>query len=208
VNWHDYWCYTVYPYTKNFQLLKDPAATTPFWPGGTTSVAFPSVQGVVPGDNYGGQNSYAINDAWLAPSTLAVGGSNVVPASPTFTSIPRVASTILMIDASFYGAAPDVSNESGLWNFTASNGLEAAYVQSLDPTYLGYWMNQGGSNWTQSGETVTPLQALSLVPSLYNGRLNVAWADGHVKSLDWHVTVGNICYWSTDVEGAHPNCSD
>jgi len=208
VNWHDYWCYTIYPYTKNYQLLKDPAAATTFWPGGTTPVAFPAATDVVAGDNLGGQNSYAINDVWLAPSTLTVGGSTVQPASVTFTSIPRVANTILMMDASFYGAAPDVSNESGLWNFGNANGYEAAYVESLDPSYQGYWMNQGGSNWTQSGETVTPLQALNLVPSLYNGRLNVAWADGHAKNLDWHVTVGNICYWSTDVEGAHPNCSD
>jgi len=68
-------------------------------------------------------------------------------------------------------------------------------------------MNQGGSNWTPSGGTVTPLQALTLIPMRYNGKLNVAWVDGHAKSLDWHVTVGNICYWSTDVEGSHPNCN-
>jgi prepilin-type processing-associated H-X9-DG protein len=113
----------------------------------------------------------------------------------------------MMMDASFYGAAPDVSNQSGLWNFTNSNGNEQAYAQSLDPNYTAYWMNQGASNWTQSGGTVTPAQAVNLIPKLFGGRLNVAWCDGHAKSLDWHVTVGNICYWSTDADGAHPNCS-
>jgi len=208
VNMHDYWCYTVYPYTKNYQMFRGPDTTTPFWPGGTTNVPFPSFNGSVPGDNYGGQNSYAFNDVWLSPSTLPGGGSTVPPMLPTLTSIPRVASTIMIMDASFYGAAPDVSNQSGLWNFAYGNGFETAYVQSQNPNYLAYWMNQGASNWSQSGGLVTPVQALSMIPMRYNGRLNVAWSDGHSKSLDWHVTVGNICYWSTDIEGAHPNCPD
>ena len=208
VNTHEYWCYTIYPYTKNYQLFKDPSASNTFWPGGTNNVAFPALAGSIAGDNYGGQNSYAVNDAWLSPSTLPAGGSTQVPTLPSLSSVPRVASTIMMMDASFFGAGPDVLNQSGLWNFTNSNGQEAAYEQSIDPNYVAYWMNQGGSNWTQSGGTVTPTQALTLIQNLYGGRLNVAWTDGHAKSLDWHVTVGNICYWSTDTDGAHPNCSN
>ena len=207
-NMREYWCYFLYPYTKNYGLYKGPDTNPAFYPGGGTQVAFVNAAGAVAGENYGGQNSYAVNDVWLSPGDLTNGGSTAPPSPPTLTSIPRVSSTILFMDASYYGAAPDVANESGLWNFGMSNGLEQAYVQSQNPQYQGYWMNQGASNWTQSGGVVTPLQALTLIPNRYNGKLNVQWTDGHAKSLDWHVTVGNICYWSTDVEGAHPNCTN
>jgi hypothetical protein len=189
-------------------MYRGPVTATPFWPGGTTNVLFTNAAGAVAGDNYGGQNSYAFNDIWLAPSVLLTGGSTFVPAAVTTTSVPRPASTIMIMDGSFTGAAPDVSNESGLWNIGHANGYEATYAQSFDPNYLQFWMNQGGSYWSQSGGLVTPLQAGNLIPLVYNGRLNTACTDGHAKSLDWHVTVGDICYWTTDVEGAHPNCPD
>jgi len=208
-NMHDYWCFVVQPYTKNFQMLADSGSTTPtFYPGSPASQLYPNSSGAVSGYGFGGENSYALNAAWLAPSAYIYGGTTTLPASVTLTSVPRVASTVLMMDATLEAAAPDVSNESGLWNIGHANGLEAAFVNSLDPDYLQFWMNQGGSNWTQTGGGVTPLQAGNLIPQLYNGRLNVAWTDGHTKSLDWHQTVGDICYWSTDIEGAHPNCSN
>jgi len=207
VNMRLYWVYMINPYTKNYTMFKGPDTTTPFWPGGGTNVVFQNAAGAKAGNNYGGQNSYGHNDFWLSPGANTSGGSANLPAPPTLTSVPRVASTIMIIDASYYGAGPDVSNESGLWNTSLANGQESAYVSSQNANYLGYWMNQGGSNWTQSGGNVTPAQALTLIPSRYNGKLNVQWTDGHAKSLDWHVTVGNICYWSTDVEGAHPNCN-
>lgn len=209
-NWHDYWCYTIYPYTKNFQMLTDPGSsgTSPFWPGSTNRILYPNSSGAVSGYDFGGQNSYAINMAWLAPSASVYGGTTALPSSVTTTSVPRPASTLLLMDATFEGAAPDASNESGIWNIGHANGLEAAFLNNLDPNYNQFWMNQGGSNWSQTGGTVTPLQAGNLIPTLYNGRLNVAWTDGHTKSLDWHQTVGDICFWSTDIEGAHPNCPD
>jgi prepilin-type N-terminal cleavage/methylation domain-containing protein/prepilin-type processing-associated H-X9-DG protein len=207
VNMREFWAYTIYPYTKNYQMYKGPDTTTAFWPGGNTSVAFQNAAGAKAGNNYGGQNSYGHNDFWLSPAASTNGGSANLPSPPTLTSIPRVASTIMIIDSSYYGAGPDVSNESGLWNASLANGNEAAYVSNQNTNYLGYWMNQGASNWTQSGGVVTPTQALTLIPQRYSGKLNVQWTDGHAKTLDWHLTVGNICYWSTDVEGAHPNCN-
>ena len=208
VNMHEYWSYLIYPYTKNYQLFKDPDSVAPFYPGSNNNVPFPALSGSVAGSNYGGQGSYALNDIWLSPSTLPLGGSTQVPALPSLTSIPRPSTTIMMMDASFFGAAPDVANESGLWNFTVANGNESAYAQALDPNYTAFWMNQGPANWTQSGGTLTPAQALNVIPNLYNGKFNVAWTDGHAKSLDYHATIGNVCYWSTDIDGAHPNCGN
>jgi len=206
VNMRLYWCYMIYPYTKNYGLYKDPAASNTFYPGSNTTVTFlNSAQGAQPGNNYGGQNSYGHNDFWLSPSVSTNGGA-LLPSPPTFTSIPRVASTIMIMDTTYYGTGPDISNESGLWNTAHANGNEQGYVQNQNVAYLQYWMNQGGSNWTASNGNVTPAQAFQLIPALYAGKLNVNWTDGHAKSLDWHQTVGDVCFWSTDVEGAHPNC--
>jgi prepilin-type N-terminal cleavage/methylation domain-containing protein len=209
VNMRLYWCYMLAPYTKSWSVYKDPAGVNPFYPTSGTTVTYTgNAEGAQAGNNYGGQDSYGHNDFWLSPSVSTNGGA-LLPSPPTFTSIPRVAGTIMIMDTSYYGTGPDVSNESGLWNTVTANGLEAAYVSAQNAAYLQYWMNQGVSNWTSSNGNVTPAQAVSsLLPMLYNGKNNVQWTDGHTKSLDWHQTVGNVCYWSTDVEGAHPNCGN
>jgi prepilin-type N-terminal cleavage/methylation domain-containing protein len=209
VNMREYWCYILYPYTKNYSAYHDPAGINNFWPGSGNAVAFGNDNGAKPGNNYGGQNSYGHNDFWLSPAASTNGGSANLPSPPTLTSVPRVASTIMIIDASYYGAGPDITNQSGLWNTSHANGYEAAYVTNQNANYASYWMNQGDANWTQSGvgTSITPAQGLLLIPQLFNGRLNVQWTDGHTKSLDWHQTVGDICYWSTDVEGPHPLCN-
>jgi len=206
VNMRLYWCYTLYPYTKNFNIYKDAGGGTSFYPGSGTALPFTDLNGSKHGNNYGGQNSYGHNDFWLSPAASTNGGSANLPSPPTFTSIPRVASTIMIIDASYYGAGPDVTNESGLWRTDHANGFESAYVTNQNTNYAHYWENQGASNWTQSGAATNPALAEQLIQKLYNGKLNVQWTDGHAKSLDWHQTVGDICVWSTDVEGAHPAC--
>jgi len=205
-----YWCYMLYPYTKNFQLYKSPAGAAPFYPGGGTPfLVTGNNNGAKAGYNYGGQNSYGHNDFWLSPAASTNGGSANLPSPPTFTSIPRVASTIMIIDAGYYGAGPDVTlaNESGLQNLGHLNGNEFNYVNNQNGNYIHYWQNQGGGTWTLSQGASNPALALQQIPSLYSGKLNVQWTDGHAKSLDWHVTVGDVCYWSTDVEGPHPNCN-
>jgi prepilin-type N-terminal cleavage/methylation domain-containing protein/prepilin-type processing-associated H-X9-DG protein len=207
VNMREYWCYVLYPYTKNYQLYKDPGSTlTTFYPGSGIALPFQNDNGAKAGNDYGGQDSYGHNDFWMSPAASTSGGSANLPNPPNYTSIPRVASTIMIINAGYYGAGPDVTNESGLWNTSLANGNEAAYVTAQNANYAHYWENQGNGNWTQQGNATNPALALTQIPTLYNGKLNVQWVDGHAKSLDWHLTVGDICYWSTDVEGAHPNC--
>jgi prepilin-type N-terminal cleavage/methylation domain-containing protein/prepilin-type processing-associated H-X9-DG protein len=219
-NMREYWCYTIYPYTKNFTMYKNPGATgTTFYPGSGVVVSTTTkVYGAQPNSNdYGGQNSYGHNDFYLSPSVSTNGGA-VLPAPPTFTSIPRPAGTIMIVDSSYYGAGPDVTanaaggtggaqGESGLVNTANLNGNEFNWANQQNSAYPHYWMNQGGSNWTLSNGNVTPAQANTLIPSLFGGKLNVQWVDGHAHTLDYHQTVGNICYWTTDIDGAHPNCN-
>ena len=87
---------------------------------------------------------------------------------------------------------------------TKLNGLEFAYANSQNANYPNYWKNLGFSDWTASG--LSDVDAVNKIQQMFNGKLNVQWADGHAKSLAWQSIVGNICYWSTDAEGAHPNC--
>jgi prepilin-type N-terminal cleavage/methylation domain-containing protein/prepilin-type processing-associated H-X9-DG protein len=215
VNKRLYWAYMLYPYTKNYQLYKDPAGTNGFVPGSTPTVQTSgTAHGERPGFNYGGQNSYGHNDLWMSPAASTNGGAANLPNPPSMTSVPRPASTIMIIDAGYYGAAPDVTtaNESGLENRANMNGNEQAYADAQkQDVYDHYWMNQGAASWTLQNPEVSASAyiptALVKIPSLYGGKLNVQWVDGHAKSLDWHATVGNVCFWTTDADGAHPNCN-
>ena len=203
-NWRYFWVYMLQPYTKNYDLFKDPTkGGTAFYPGSKTSITFDGTNGSAAGRNYGGQNSYAHNDFYLSAATNTNGGATPTP--PSTTSIPRVASTILSIEASYYGAGPDVQNNSGVTDTSKLNGQEAAYIQAQNANYLNYWKNLGDADWTaRGGAGLTDAAAVQAIKK--RDKLNVEWSDGHAKTLPWQQAVGNICYWSTDVDGAHPNC--
>jgi prepilin-type N-terminal cleavage/methylation domain-containing protein/prepilin-type processing-associated H-X9-DG protein len=219
-NMRDFWAYTLYPYTKNYQLYHDADTKNAFYPGSGATVAYLKGDGAQNTNNYGGENSYGHNDAWLSPAASTNGGSKNLPTPPTISSIPRVASTIMIMDAGYYGVSCDVLNNSGFTNIgNLSNGASETspeYYQQVGGTvaanqstfYAYYWENQGGGTYSQAdyGTVVYPT-AFNDITSRHGGRFNVQWTDGHAKSLDFHQTVGNICYWSTDVEAAHPNCS-
>ena len=218
VNARLYWVYMLYPYTKNYNLFVDPTKqSSSFYPGGTGTVAFDGARGSQLGNNYGGENSYAHNDFWLSPSTNTNGGTTV-PSPPSATSIPRVASTILTIEGSYYGAGPDITasgagggggtmGESGVVDASKLNGNEFNYAtqpaQGGNPNYAHYWQNIGDGDWT-ARNTATPAQAVTNIKK--REKLNVEWTDTHAKTLAWQQAVGNVCYWSTDADGAHPNC--
>jgi len=207
VNMREYWCYVLYPYTKNYNLYVNPGATgSQFYPGGKVQVATVSGNGAQPGFNYGGENSYAHNDVYLALSN-GTDGASVVPTPPSETSIPRIASTIEIIDGGYYGGAFDVLNESGITDLSKLNGNEISNaVWTVNKGfYQHYWQNLGGSGASLTG-AFNAANAFTNVPKVHGGKLNAQFADGHAKSIDWHVAVGNICYWTTDVDGAHPNC--
>jgi prepilin-type N-terminal cleavage/methylation domain-containing protein len=231
VNMRDYWVYMLHPYTKSYPIAKDGDQKVAFFPGSGTTESFNYDDGAYTGDNYGGQNSYGHNNDWLSPAAL-YGASRNLPAPPNLNQIPRIASTIMMMDASYYGVGPDVTapaaggpsvdpkGESGVVNLSVLNGREFSYVTYSNSFYQHYWMNQGdgiggGVGWSvdpnNDGGTPTDSEIAAAlgqygVPGRHNGHLNVQWTDSHASSLPWQATVGNICYWSTDAEGAHPNC--
>ena len=213
VNERVYYVYLLFPYTKNYQMFSDVDQQTPFYPGSGKAVAFTNNNGSKVGNNYGGQNSYGHNDFWLSPAANTSGASGL-PTPPSETSIPRIASTVMLTDASYYGVGPDINNESGVLDLTkltvpGDNTAEKNYVSTQNSAYLHYWANMGNSNWTQAGVAYAApaSQYLTKVATRHGGRLNAQCADTHAHSTDYKQLIGNICYWTTDVEGAHPNCN-
>lgn len=202
-----YWVFMLQPYAKNYDLFKNPGGDSKFLSKDATTKQ--CLQAGCTGNGYGGQNSYGHNDIWLSP-TVAFDGSGTPAPAVSYTSIPRVASTIMVTDAGYYGAAPDVLNQSGLQDQGKINGNEADFVYNQGSQYVDYWKNIGGGNWSYStdGNGTAGVIWAQRGKALFGGKTNVQWADGHAKSLDYNQVVGNICYWSTDTDGAHPNCGN
>ena len=213
-----FWCYILQPYIKSYAVFKCPSYGGAFYPGdGTTApvasgnAGYANAPGAL-GSHYGGQNSYGHNDGWMSPAgPYATAGQ---PASVTLAGVPRPSSTILITDATYYGVDPDTSNASGATaayyshcvNGTDCN-VENTYLSGQGSQYTNYWMNIGNSKWSYNLGATTPAQAITMIPTRHQMQINCQFVDGHVKSIPWQRVVGDICYWTTDKEGAHPNCN-
>lgn len=131
-----YWVYMIQPYTKNYGIFREPSGNSTFIPGSSEKLNC-TAAGCI-GTNYGGQNSYGHNDALLSPAG-AFADPNGQPLVVAASSVPRVASTIVVTDSSFYGVVPDVNNESGIIDKTKLNGSELAYINAQGAQYKSYW---------------------------------------------------------------------
>jgi hypothetical protein len=119
----------------------------------------------------------------------------------------------MVAEGSYYGAVPDIANQSGFTNTANLNGSELNFINTQGAQYKYYWKNLGGSNWSYSGGESGPLAtgneaaAIAKIKNRFGGVLPVQFADGHAKALPFQKVVGDICYWTTDADGAHPNCN-
>jgi len=200
-----YWVHLLQPYVKNYQLFKCPSNPSAFVPGDKTRVTF-NAPGAV-GVNYGGQNSYGHNDAWMSPAGPFADASGN-PATVAGASVSRPASVILVADASYYGLVPDIMNESGLLEtnkFTADE-LTAiqTYVNGQGSQYKSYWKNLGNGGWSASGGTVNAATALTRMAGRHTGTINAIFVDGHAKAVQYKKAVGDLCLWTT---GEYAGCN-
>ncbi len=205
-----YWVYLLQPYIKNYGITKSPGNSDAFIPGAASAPAC-SGQGCV-GTGYGGENSYGHNDAYLSPAG-AFADPLGNPQAVNGTSVPRVASTIMVAEGSYYGAVPDIANQSGYTQLANLNGTELSFINSQGGQYKFYWKNIGGANWSFTGGESGPLAlgneaaAIAKIKNRFNGVIPVQFADGHAKAMPFQRVIGDICLWTTDADGAHPNCS-
>jgi prepilin-type N-terminal cleavage/methylation domain-containing protein/prepilin-type processing-associated H-X9-DG protein len=209
-----YWMYMLQPYVKSYAVFKCPSNPTAFTSdtnGGVLTV--PASTPGATGTDYGGQNSYGHNDIWMSPSGAYAGGGGSV-AVVSDASVTRPTSTILIVDASYYGAAPNLNSEAGgpagRYNGNldeATRANDVAFSNSQGAQYISYWKNVGNANWTYSGGTLSGATAVQLGQNRHTGFVNCQFVDGHVKALKYDKAVGDICLWATDVNGPHPFCN-
>jgi prepilin-type N-terminal cleavage/methylation domain-containing protein/prepilin-type processing-associated H-X9-DG protein len=193
-----YWSYILQPYTKSFGVFVCPSNPVAFTAdgGGNGPLTIPTGTPGAVGQDYGGQNSYGHNDAWLSPAAPFT-GSTKPAAVVTLAGIQRPASVIEVIDASYYGAAPDVSGESGATIFgTTAN--DYSFVTAPGGQYAHYWANIGNANWSYSDGTLTPAQYVQLGQQRHSGVVNAQFVDGHVKAVPYSDAISNVCLWATD----------
>jgi prepilin-type N-terminal cleavage/methylation domain-containing protein len=195
-----FWISMLQPYTKNYGVFKCPSNPGAWVGGGPQNCA----QAGCDGQGYGGQNSYGHNDFWLSPSAPFGGGASPSPVSES--QIERPSSTIVVVDATYYGAGPDISNQSGYRR--NENANDEAYVTGLGSQYPSYWMNIGNSKWSYAvGATPTPAKAIADGQTRHSKTIVCQFADGHAKALPYDRVVGDICLWAVDsLSGSHPNC--
>ena len=227
-----FWISLLEPYVKNYDLFKCPSEGGPSSPwarwntdglqcGGSLKNSAVGCGGV----GYGGQNSYGHNDVWMSPAG-AYNSSNGAPFTVTLASVPRVSNTILIVDATYYGAAPDLNNMSGKLNINhcQDGSLAAGYCLDRDfanaqgSQYVYYWKNIGNAAWSwtageagqYAGTTPTSAGVLAAIEqgkNRHSAQINVQWVDGHVKSLNYDAVISDPCYWATDQNGSHSACN-
>ena len=200
-----FWVYMIQPYTKNYQVFACPSNPNAFIPGGANQVKFLGTLASTGSqdNNYGGENSYAHNDIWISPA--GVGSA--------LSAIPRVASIALVMDGTYYGAAPDMENNSLLTikaNCTDGTcATEDNYIKNIGSYYVYYWANIGNGEYSRPGVTPTGTVATAAVAAgktRHSGVINTQFVDGHAKAVPYSRAIGDICLWTTDAEGPHPNC--
>ena len=190
-----YWVFLLQPYVKNYNVFKCPSNPNAYIPGDAQKIQFAAPG--ANGGNYGGQNSYGHNDAWMSPSGpyAADPTKPSIPASVSQASVPRVSNTILICDASYYGAIPDVStsNESGTQvNSSFYNGNENKYVGGQGGQYPFYWRNIGNGNWSANKGATTAADALNLAKARHSEIINCVFVDGHAKAYNYKKVIGDI----------------
>lgn len=198
-----YWVYLIQPYIKSYDVFRCPSNPVAFTPTSGSPIYFDAPGSK--GNGYGGQNSYGHNDAWMSPAgNFSTGGQ---PASVSLAGIPRPSSIILVLDSSYYGACPDVSNQSGLADASKMNGGETAYLNAQGPQYVSYWKNIGNGGWSANKGQTTADAAKIAGKARHTELINCQFVDGHVKAIRYEKVVGDVCLWTTDQDGPHPNCN-
>jgi prepilin-type N-terminal cleavage/methylation domain-containing protein len=211
-----FWISELMPYVKSYAVFQCPDAPNS-WAGSDPASVVCGKAGALgcDGPAYGGQNSYGHNDAWLSPAG-AYNSANGTPYVVTLAQVQRPSSTIQIVDATYYGACPDVTNQTGALQ-NANDGSQGgtsdkAFLAAQDGAntgqYESYWQNIGNSKYSYA-QTALPstAQAESDIQARHTSLINCQFTDGHAKALRWEQVVGNICYWATDQNGPHPGCN-
>lgn len=222
-----FWISLLQPYTKSLQVFQCPS-NPHGWVGGDDKgagcgghVGAGADPSGCDGHGYGGQNSYGHNDAFLSPAG-SFAGNGGTPYVVKLSQIQKPATTIAVVDASYYGAVPDITNASGLANMngapyqgTAAQTADTAFLAAQSGTntgqYESYWKNIGNAEYSWAYPGPSNADAVTAGKARHLETINALFADGHVKSLRYEKAVGDICLWAVDgtfngTTISHPSC--
>jgi len=194
-----FWISLLQPYAKSLQVFQCPSNPQGFVGGGPLDCEAAGCGG----QGYGGQNSYAHNDL-LSPADSFNGGVGPLPIK--LAQLQRVASTVAVVDGSYYGAMPNPagalpSNSNVVFGGAATTaaGFEAA-VGSQYPYYYGNIGNNLMSyNPANTGGTGTAVIDNETAGSQrHMGFVNALYADGHVKAQRVETISNDFCAWFID----------
>jgi prepilin-type N-terminal cleavage/methylation domain-containing protein/prepilin-type processing-associated H-X9-DG protein len=227
-----FWPEMIQPYIKSWGIFECPDAphawtisntdgVTCGGAGNTTSTQTYGCDGV----GYGSENSYGHNDFWMSPAFANDGAANY-PQPPIDANVARPSSTFMIVDATYYGAGPDVTGESGEAPNYDGTPASVAAVPGGAPgslitsdinwvnaqgtnAYTQYWQNIGNADFGWTGGSMVyppttvnpagnPASAMSLGLSRHTQQVDCLFVDGHVKSIPYTQVISNMCYWVND----------
>lgn len=158
---------------------------------------------------YGGQNSYAANNYLLQPI------DDRAPTGPSandnlrqfaLSQAPEPASTVVMLDGSYYNALPKGT--------CALKGDPTGTAFTTTSTYPEYWKNIGNA-WLfrKTGGNLQgadkDAEAIKLGKARHSEFINVIWLDGHAKATKYEVianlnnSAANFALWDPFKQGCN-----
>ncbi len=182
-----FWISLLQPYVKSYQLFACPSNPNA-WTGGGPDNCNSAGCG---GQGYGGQNSYGHNDL-LAPADAFNGNAGPLPIS--LAQLGDTAKTVAVTDATYYGVLPRLTTTTPV--VVTKNGSAATttdYAAANGSQYTSYWGNIGNNKWSYNGNTTAENEATGATRHM--NTINVLYADGHVKSVQYSRLVDDQCAW-------------
>jgi prepilin-type N-terminal cleavage/methylation domain-containing protein/prepilin-type processing-associated H-X9-DG protein len=215
-----FWPELIQPYVKSWGVFTCPDApgawtianTNGVDCGGAGNISSTGTYGC-DGVGYGSENSYGHNDFWMSPA-FSNSTTTKNPLPPLDSQVSRPASTFMIVDATYYGAGPDVNQESGLGvNYdgtAAASAIDSATGKTLisedlnyvnaqgTAAYIHYWQNIGNASFSWTGTGSAPTSAVAAGQERHTNQIDALFVDGHVKSIPYYDAVANMCYWVND----------
>jgi len=200
-----FWISLLQPYAKSYQVFVCPSNPNAFTGAGTANCGADGCGG----QGYGGQNSYAHNDL-LSPADAFNGGAGPLPIK--LAQIQRVASTVAVIDGSYYGAMPNPAGALPTNSnvvFTGSATTAAGFEGAVGTQYPAYYGNIGNNLMSYNpantgGNTRAVIDNEGPGTSQrHMGFVNTLYADGHVKAQRVETISNDFCAWFIDGTFTH-----
>jgi prepilin-type N-terminal cleavage/methylation domain-containing protein/prepilin-type processing-associated H-X9-DG protein len=168
-----------FPYTKNDDIWKCPS-NPKAWVNIDVNVATAASATDV-FRSYGGQNSYAASNYVFRSNAGIAMAALVAPAD-----------TIGLVDAMYYNALPRGPLGAPCRLAGETYGTATSPVDPLSSSYPRYWKNIGNS-YINFAPLVEPVDAEAerLGKSRHSEQINVAFLDGHSKSLTYNAVVND-----------------